>query len=220
MYFPLRQCTSTHAPREEYEFFNPIDYCKVKNMHCGVRTIPGLKYLRSGWKQLVFIACLSIALVAQNVTQAASSCESRISWPVVDVLDGDTIVLARSRYELFRVRIYGVDAPEPANPKANTVAQPFSEAATKFTRDLLLNRIVCVQMTGGESYGRVVANVYINGKSVGHALVKKGLAWWAFELIPQDPELARLHRIAQKNGLGLWSDVDPIPPWEWRSLLR
>jgi len=141
-------------------------------------------------------------------------------WPVVDVLDGDTIVVAKSRYELLRVRIYGIDAPEPANPRANITAQPFSEAATGYTRDLLLDRIVCLFLIGRESYNRVVAKVHLDGSSVGNTLVREGLSWWDYRLMPEDEELAQLQRTARKNGIGLWSEKDPVPPWEWRSRPR
>ena len=177
----------------------------------------------SAWRVLFFVACFLLLLAPRGVTAGSSDCaagsHTRAGWPVVDVLDGDTIVLAQTRYKTFPVRIYGVDAPERGNPRANLAPQPFSGAATRFTRELLLNRYVCLEIKGSDAFGRTLAKVVIGDRSVGHALVRNGLAWWAYEIVPRDAELERLHHAAREKRLGVWADTNAIPPWRWRSTL-
>jgi endonuclease YncB( thermonuclease family) len=56
---------------------------------------------------------------------------------------------------------------------------------------------------------------------VGHAQITVGLAWWyrkyAGEQSPQDRGAYEFsEQEARAKRVGLWSDPDPVPPWEWR----
>jgi hypothetical protein len=42
------------------------------------------------------------------------------------------------------------------------------------------------------------------------------MGWHFVRYAPHDRELARLEAEARKARVGLWSDPNPIPPWEWR----
>jgi len=48
-------------------------------------------------------------------------------------------------------------------------------------------------------------------------MVREGLAWWYRRYAPKDTTLERLEADAKQEGRGLWSEHDPVPPWEWRS---
>lgn len=68
-----------------------------------------------------------------------------------------------------------------------------------------------------DRYGRTVADVMLlDGRSLNKEMVAHGYAWWYKQYSPKDVELAQLERQAKDAGLGLWSQPDPIPPWEWR----
>jgi len=47
------------------------------------------------------------------------------------------------------------------------------------------------------------------------ALIQAGLAWH-FKQYSRDPELAKLEFKARAKKAGLWSEADPMPPWQWR----
>lgn len=47
-------------------------------------------------------------------------------------------------------------------------------------------------------------------------LVRGGLSWHYDQYAPNATELARLERQARNANRGLWSQVAPVPPWEWR----
>ena len=55
----------------------------------------------------------------------------------------------------------------------------------------------------------------MDGLDVNRELVAQGVAW-VYRKYSDDAELLRLEAEAKQNGLGLWADPNPIPPWEWR----
>jgi micrococcal nuclease len=126
---------------------------------------------------------------------------------VVGVADGDTIsVMHDGRAE--KIRLYGVDAPEQD--------QDFATQAEKFTSDMVFGLIVDVQAVTVDRYGRTVAWVSVNGKSLNKELVKAGLAWWYRRYAWRDRELQMLQMQARKQKIGIWSVPNPTPPWRFR----
>ncbi|MCS3940249.1 hypothetical protein GGP84_002901 [Salinibacter ruber] len=47
-------------------------------------------------------------------------------------------------------------------------------------------------------------------------LIERGLAWYYEQYPPNETEYAHLERQARNADRGLWSQANPIPPWEWR----
>jgi hypothetical protein len=62
-----------------------------------------------------------------------------------------------------------------------------------------------------------VASIEVQGSDLRTLLIRRGLGWWYPEYAPRETEYARLQRQARNAGRGLWSQADPVPPWEWRS---
>ncbi len=89
---------------------------------------------------------------------------------VVGMSDGETISVLREG-KAVKVRLYGDDAPEKA--------QAFGTHARQFTGDLVVQRDGTVVMHTTDRYGRLVGEVLLpDGGSLGHELVRAGLAWW------------------------------------------
>jgi micrococcal nuclease len=106
------------------------------------------------------------------------------------------------------VRLIDIDCPEKK--------QAFGKAAKKFTSDFCFNKIVKVESMGKKDrYGRILATVYLNGKSLNEALLKAGLAWH-FKKYSTNSEYAELENQARKEEVGLWADENPVAPWEFR----
>jgi len=127
---------------------------------------------------------------------------------VVGIADGDTISVLREG-KAVKIRLYGVDAPEKA--------QAYGTQARKFTGDLVFQRTVTVVVHTTDRYGRLVGEVLLpDGRSLGHELVRAGLAWWYRSYAPKDTTLAQLEAEARTAKRGLWADAQPIPPWQWR----
>ena len=67
--------------------------------------------------------------------------------------------------------------------------------------------------------------MYVDGKDVGLAQLDAGLVWWYRKYANEQPPMERLeYEMAETKTAvdrkGLWSDPNPIPPWEWRKASR
>lgn len=140
---------------------------------------------------------------------------SALAWTgsVVSVSDGDTITVAidHDRKTSLVVRLYGIDAPE--------AAQPHGPESSDYLRALLpTGASVDILPFGMDRYGRTVALVRHNGMVINGLMIKAGLAW----VYPQycRARFCRSWRKAQKAAraasAGLWRDENPTPPWVWR----
>ena len=140
---------------------------------------------------------------------------------VIKVTDGDTITI-RSNGEEIRVRLSGIDAPESD--------QPFGRESTKKLSSMVKRKEVRIESNKTDRYGRVLGKVWVQpadcsncGKTLdaNHTQILSGMAWWyrqyAHEQPPEDRgryESAEVE--ARKRGWGLWSETNPVAPWDWR----
>jgi len=127
---------------------------------------------------------------------------------VIGVKDGDTFeILYDGQPE--RVRLADIDCPEKS--------QPFGKNAKQFSSDLCFNKTVTVTCDAKrDRYGRLIGTVVTNdGINVNEALVKEGFAWHYLAYSDKE-ELTGYEAAARKKHLGLWADVNPTPPWDWR----
>lgn len=135
-----------------------------------------------------------------------------LSGKVVVVLDGDTIAVLRER-EQTRVRIAGIDAPEkkPA----------FGQRSKQSMSDCAFGKEVVVDWKKIDRYGRTVGKVVSKGVDCGLRQIELGMAWhyktYAKDQSREDREAyAGAEERARAQRRGLWSDADPVPPWQYR----
>lgn len=156
-------------------------------------------------------ALLVAVILAVLVSPSLGAHGREFKGQVVGVSDGDTITV-RSGLQTVKVRLAGIDCPEKR--------QAFGARAKQFTSQQVFHQTVTIIPVDVDRYGRLVAEVILpNGDSLNQALVAAGLAWW-YRKYSDDEELAQLEEEARQSGRGLWADADPIPPWEFRRLVR
>lgn len=126
---------------------------------------------------------------------------------VIGVSDGDTVTLLINQQPV-KVHLYGVDCPEKG--------QPFSETAKQFTSVLTFDKMATVYSKGEDRHGRTQGWLFIGGTCVNRELITAGLAWWYQEFARHEIKLDDLEQKAREAKVGLWSEPDPIAPWEWR----
>jgi len=142
---------------------------------------------------------------------------------VTRVLDGDTfhcipdILINGAKFHkdgTISVRLRGVDAPEKR--------QPSGIEAKESLKELIGRKTVKLDIKDIDRYGRVVAYVFVNGVNVNLEQVKRGYAWAYSEYLnrPYASEFYDAERQARKQRLGLWKELNPTPPWEWRKKNR
>jgi len=145
---------------------------------------------------------------------------------VVHVADGDTITVLDDQRVQHKIRLAGIDAPEKG--------QPFSNSSRKSLSGMVAGKDVRVEFDKTDRYGRLVGKVWVQpsdckqcGKTLDANLAQLtiGMAWWyryyAHEQSREDQgryEFAE--REAQAKGVGVWSQPDPVPPWDWRRGVR
>ena len=87
----------------------------------------------------------------------------------VHVIDGDTIVIQRTK-----IRLAGVDAPE--------LDQPWGQKSKWAMVEICRGQVVTARLNGERSHDRLVATCHLpDGRDIGAELIKQGLALdWAF----------------------------------------
>ena len=120
----------------------------------------------------------ALAVVAVTATTAPAA---DYRWPVVRVIDGDTVVVDASRDlppELaeLRVRFRGVDTPEKGRHAKCAAEKAAALAATAFTADAIAGaRLALVRdPSWGKWGGRAIADMILDGASLSAALIEAG----------------------------------------------
>lgn len=126
-------------------------------------------------------------------------------YRVISVHDGDTFTVEKDGAK-SSIRLHGIDAPE--------LKQSFGPNAQSELEALVLGRWVALSVKG-KSYNRLTAIPILDGESVCLAMTRKGMAWHCPEY-DKSPELAEAMAQARKNRIGLWRQVNPRSPKEFR----
>ncbi len=134
---------------------------------------------------------------------------------VVKVLQGDLLVIEGSAQQQ-QVKLYGIDCPAKGQPfwdKARVLAAHLANQKTVEVIPLYM---------GPGGYENVLVRVegvrdYLNVQLIAH-----GMAW----VKPNEcsanlcAEWKGIEKLAQMNAIGLWAELNPIPPWEWKKQQR
>ena len=133
--------------------------------------------------------------------------EAALLCLVVAVSDGDTIKVRCPDHPQMSVRLAEIDAPEKA--------QPFGQRSKQLLSELCFGKQADIRPSARDRYGRTVARVTCAGTDTNTATVRAGMAW-AYTRYLTDPQIRGMEVVARREGLGLWADARPVPPWEWR----
>lgn len=124
--------------------------------------------------------------------------------------DGDTFTILVNN-EQIRIRLHGIDCPEKS--------QDFGNVAKQFLSEYVFGKVVTVQDMDTDRYGRTIGMVTIDGINVNEKLLQLGLAWHYIKY-DKNPKWDELEEVARSQKKGLWSQQNPIPPWEYRKMKR
>jgi len=121
------------------------------------------------------------------------------------VVDGDTLDLNSGRH----LRIWGVDAPELRQQGLNASGKPvpIGQQSKIALQALVASRLPDLGRAVGQSYGRPVAPLTVQGVDVGHTLARNGNALAVPSYLGADParrfDYLQAERLARQNGLGI-----------------
>ena len=149
-------------------------------------------------KKIVLIATF-ILLIVQNV-----------SSNTVHVIDGDTIKIGNEK-----IRFSGIDAPELNQYCFKDEKKILCGVlAKKALLKKIGNKIPKCVIEGKDIYKRILAECFVNEKSLSKFLVRNG---YAFAYRKYSKKFIQDEEFARKNKLGLWSMKFDYP-WKFRKL--
>jgi micrococcal nuclease len=147
----------------------------------------------------------AIASEGREPPEPAGTTPPVLSGRVLEVTDGDTIVVRLRGGEVERVRYIGVDTPE------STPDQPlecFGHQAAERNREMVGGELVSLELgpERRDDYGRLLAYVRTRDAFVNARLLEGGYAR-TLAIAPNDgraPLFARIEARAGRRGLGMW----------------
>jgi micrococcal nuclease len=127
---------------------------------------------------------------------------------VIEVIDGDTVIVAFADGSTDTVRLLGVDTPETHHPRKPV--QCFGPEAAAYTTARLAGQLVRLEgdVEERDVYGRRLAYVIVDGHRFDDELLRRGYA----RLLVIAPNRAHARALltaeldARRNARGLWSE--------------
>jgi len=135
------------------------------------------------------------------------------------IIDGDTIELSGEK-----IRFSGIDTPESYYRGKKQFCYLNEEkidcanlSKLQLKEKIGTNPISCEREKNKGSYGRTIAECFVNGESLSTFMVRSG---YAFDFVKYSKEkYAEDEAYAKANKLGLWT-MEFEYPWEWRKKIR
>lgn len=130
---------------------------------------------------------------------------------VIGIKDGDTVEVLYHQLPMI-IRLEHIDAPEKK--------QAFGSVSKQKLSDLCFGKNVTIISSGKkgnyDGRGRMIAEILVNDNvNANKEMLKSGLAWH-YKKYSRSAAYAQLEITARKNRVGLWSDKNPIAPWNFR----
>lgn len=136
-------------------------------------------FREAGQIALLILAILAVVVSMQKCSEAATL----YPYEVVRVIDGDTVevkapFLPSPLKPVLSVRVNSVDTPEKAPRAACQKEADLAVQASAFTRKALKDaKQVQIEIKGWDKYGgRVLGDVYYDGKWLSEQLISNGFA--------------------------------------------
>ena len=150
-----------------------------------------------------------------------------INGTVTKVSDGDTIQVVDPLGTRVKVRLYGIDAPETEKRSRKTgrvgkEGQPYGEEAFQALQGKIGGQRVKAEVVAIDRYRRAVSVVWLGERNINKEMVREGFAWAYRQYLerPHTSEYIQAEDQARRERRGLWRQVNPQPPWEFRKAQR
>ncbi len=132
---------------------------------------------------------------------------------VTSIIDGDTLIGAGGNKVEIRIRLDGVEAPEPG--------QALHEIAKQHLSELVLNRQVTLVISSAATGAGVSGRIYLGEIDIGAQMIRDGAAWFD---VPHSPVQSagpsyvynESEKAARAERRGIWQEDSPTAPWAFR----
>lgn len=127
---------------------------------------------------------------------------------VTKVSDGDTFWCKNDREQRIKIRLIGIDAPEPRN-YFRMKEQVFGKEASQYAKNLLLHEKIRLEfdVDSLDQFGRTLAYAYLlDNTFVNEKIIKDGYAvlMTIAPNVKYEQRLFEGQKYARENKLGLW----------------
>lgn len=146
-------------------------------------------------------------LLACAATGAAARDSAPVEGVVTKVIDGDTLIVQIAGKPPLDVRLKDIDAPE--------ICQQHGPEAKKALEEFALGKTASVVTSARDSYGRTIAALTIEGKSLSRLMVSEGHAWSVRFKYDRGP-LVKEERAAKALNRGLHQQFGAQMPKDFR----
>lgn len=147
------------------------------------------------------------------VVVAQAHAETLLRGRAIWIHDGDTVTVNAKNGTWFKVRLWGIDAPE--------LDQPGGKEAMLELIQLIGRKTVTVSVKDRDRYGRIVGVITYRNRDINREMIQSGHAWYYEQYASNQKVYADAEQTAKEKKEGLWkSENPPIPPWEWRKMKR
>lgn len=163
-----------------------------------------MKSLIPSWKSVLGSFLIVMLLCGTPISAKIYTVEN---VTVARIIDADTVRLNIPGQGEQTIRTWGIDCPEKK--------QRFGPQAEEFFASLIWGKPLTLKIRSKDQYGRLVAQIFHEGKDIGLVMVRYGYAWH-YVSVTKDKALAKAQAEAKKQELGLWQDKNPMPPWTFR----
>ncbi|WP_414756195.1 thermonuclease family protein [Anabaena sp. CCY 9910] len=133
---------------------------------------------------------------------------------VVSIGDGDTLRVRNQQGKPVTIRLGCIDAPEM---KQNPWGQ---QSRTRLGQLLPVGQSVQVRQIERDKYKRLVAEVFVNNRSVNLTMVQEGQAVVYRQYLKgcanTKDQFLQAEADAKQQKLGFWNQSQPVMPWDFR----
>lgn len=150
---------------------------------------------------------MRIIVFLSLILNAAIAFSETLDGYVVSVHDGDTVTLLLANKSQVKIRLAQIDAPESD--------QAYGQKSKQTLASMVFNKNVKVEKETVDKYGRTVGRLFVDSLDVNREQIRQGMAW-AYRQYLHDQSLIDDEEKAIQSKVGLWSDPNSIPPWEYR----
>jgi len=141
----------------------------------------------------------------QNVSLSPSE-----RYPVVRIIDGDTIIV-RINGKLEKVRLIGLNTPETVDPRKSV--ECFGKEASDEAKKILAGRSVRLEtdpsQTARDKYDRLLAYIFLeDGTNFNKMMIESGYGYEYTYDVPYtyQKEFKEAEKMARENKMGLWAE--------------
>jgi len=147
--------------------------------------------------------------------------EKRVQAKVIEVIDGDTVVVSISGVK-ERIRLSNIDAPEIGQMARNgSHCTDIGQYSRRYLLKRLTTKNVHLHWKKRDRYKRILGEIYLKGESINFELIKQGMAviYWfnVFESKAIGIKYIEAMSKARKSYKGIWGVGGFYDPYKFRS---